>query len=293
MEKIVANINQIISNAQKLESEIIDLQNKSKSIKESELKCSLNEINKRLEPIINNAQKSIEKTIKISNSYIKNVDDCCSKYQKNEEDIQTISVDALNDVIINNPDVTYEYKGNAANKLTGLKTTKIKVPLTDEMLYLIKDGRAEYSKDNLVNKALMWALKTADNESIGYNQVGHWGENGYDCATLIITAYKNAGINLNKDTTFYCPNMKSGFLNTGKFEWIPGNPKVEDLKPGDILLDEDAHTEMYIGNGKNVGAHSNYDGGRGDSSGEEVDVGNYYSHPWDGVLRYKGEEKNE
>lgn len=293
MDKLVVDIDKIISNLKKLSNEVTPLESSANSLKSANISCSIDEVTKALEPYVNQAVKSVNQAVKKTDTYTNKVDECCSEYQKNEEDIQTISVDALNDVIINNPDVTYEYKGNAANKLTGLKTTKIKVPLTDEMLYLIKDGRAEYSKDNLVNKALMWALKTADNESIGYNQVGHWGENGYDCATLIITAYKNAGINLNKNTTFYCPNMKSGFLNTGKFEWIPGNPKVEDLKPGDILLDEDAHTEMYIGNGKNVGAHSNYDGGRGDSSGEEVDVGNYYSHPWDGVLRYKGEEKNE
>ena len=72
------------------------------------------------------------------------------------------------------------------------------------------------------------------------------------------------------------------------FEWIPGDPDVNDLQPGDIVLDEDAHTEMYIGDGKLIGAHDNYNGGTGDPSGQEIDIGDYYSHPWDGVLRYTG-----
>ena len=40
---------------------------------------------------------------------------------------------------------------------------------------------------------------------------------------------------------------------------------MEDLLPGDVLLTERQHTEMYIGNGKNVGDHYNYDGKHGDS----------------------------
>jgi hypothetical protein len=45
---------------------------------------------------------------------------------------------------------------------------------------------------------------------------------------------------------------------------------------------------MYIGDGMNVGAHGNKDGRDGDSSGKEINISNYRSFPWDGVLRYVG-----
>ena len=49
---------------------------------------------------------------------------------------------------------------------------------------------------------------------------------------------------------------------------------------------------MYIGNGKNVGAHGNLDGVDGDSSGKELCVSDYPRRSWDGVLRYTGQINN-
>ena len=93
-------------------------------------------------------------------------------------------------------------------------------------------------------------------------------------------------------------DMIDAFLSTGQFEWIPGCPDGGNLtagdgsplQPGDVLLTPGSHTEMYIGNGRNVGAHSNYDGAHGDSSGSEINVQDYSQgrQNWDGVLRYKG-----
>ena len=51
---------------------------------------------------------------------------------------------------------------------------------------------------------------------------------------------------------------------------------VDSLEPGDILW-RSGHTEVYIGDGKNVGAHIAETGGvngkPGDQTGHEVDVG--------------------
>lgn len=138
-----------------------------------------------------------------------------------------------------------------------------------------------------VQGAIDWALNTAADDSVGYSQNTRWGNPNYDCSSFVITAYQSAGIPVKDNGATYTGNMKNAFVKSG-FEWIPGNPNVSDLQPGDVLLDEGSHTEMYIGNGQNVGAHSNKDGVDGDSSGKEVCVGNYYDHPWDGVLRYTG-----
>lgn len=134
--------------------------------------------------------------------------------------------------------------------------------------------------------AMAWAQQIADDNDYGYSQASRWGETKqFDCSSFVISAYKNAGIDVGGAT--YTGNMREELTKHG-FEWIPGDPDVNDLQPGDIVLDEDSHTEMYIGNGKLIGAHDNYNGSTGDPSGEEIDVGNYYSHPWDGVLRYTG-----
>ena len=81
--------------------------------------------------------------------------------------------------------------------------------------------------------------------------------------------------------------MRSAFTKVG-FEWIPGTPDVNKLQPGDVVLNEGPHTEMYIGNGKLIGAHGNSDGRDGDSSGNEISITNYSNKNWDGVLRYVG-----
>lgn len=134
--------------------------------------------------------------------------------------------------------------------------------------------------------AINWALSIADDDSHSYSQNTRWGNPNYDCALFVISVYEAAGVAVEKAGATYTWNMRGAFESCG-FEWIPGDPDVNSLQPGDILLDESDHTEMYIGNGKNVGAHRNYDGVNGDSSGREVCVNDYYSHPWDGVLRQK------
>ena len=121
--------------------------------------------------------------------------------------------------------------------------------------------------------AINWALSIADDDSYGYSQNTRWGNPNYDCSSFVISAYEAAGVPVEKAGATYTGNMRSAFESCG-FEWIPGDPDVNSLQPGDILLDESDHTEMYIGNGKNVGAHRNC-------------VNDYYSHPWDGVLRQK------
>ena len=81
--------------------------------------------------------------------------------------------------------------------------------------------------------------------------------------------------------------MKRSFTQCG-FTWYPGTPRAEDLLPGDVLLDESSHTEMYIGDGKMIGAHGDRDNRDGDSTGKEINVVPFYSSGWDGYLRYEG-----
>ena len=182
--------------------------------------------------------------------------------------------------------------GAAAIDLTGYKkltaisnsNKAVNSKVNSKGIENVKDYHPTSGK--VTEDAMDWAKKIAADDAYGYSQASRWGETKqYDCSSFVISAYKEAGIDTGGAT--YTGNMRSEMTKHG-FEWIPGNPDVNSLQPGDIVLDEDAHTEMYVGNGKLVGAHDNFNGSTGDPSGREISVKDYYSHPWDGVLRYTG-----
>lgn len=141
----------------------------------------------------------------------------------------------------------------------------------------------------VVEKAISWAVSIANDNSHGYSQSSRWGPD-YDCSSFVISAFKNAGVNVG--TATYTGNMRSQFTQHG-FQWIPWSQigGVSNLQRGDILLNEKTHTEIYLGGNQNVGAHSSRGYPQtGDQTGTEVSVSGYYYHPWDGVLRYAGSD---
>jgi|GEM_PF-6692910 len=182
--------------------------------------------------------------------------------------------------------------GAAAIDLTGYKKLTAISKSNNAVNNKVNSKGIENVKDyhptsgKVTEDAIDWAKQIAADDDYGYSQASRWGETKqFDCSSFVISAYKNAGIDVGGAT--YTGNMREELTKHG-FEWIPGNPDVNDLQPGDIVLDEDSHTEMYIGNGKLVGAHDNYNGGTGDPSGNEINVKDYSSRHWDGVLRYTG-----
>ncbi|MBQ9023375.1 MAG: SH3 domain-containing protein [Eubacterium sp.] len=131
------------------------------------------------------------------------------------------------------------------------------------------------------------ALAIANDNSHGYSMVNRWGPD-YDCSSFVITCLKQAGFETGGAT--YSGNMVSNLTQHG-FSYIPSS-KIDlnsssSLQAGDILM-ASGHTEIYIGNGKRVGAHRNYDGKTGDSGGNEINVLNYTRGSWYGILRYTG-----
>jgi len=142
-------------------------------------------------------------------------------------------------------------------------------------------------------KAVQFMLDTARNDEHGYDQGSRWGNPDYDCSSLVITAYKKAGVPL---TCTYTGNMRSDMLRNGFA--IPVNVDLRtgaNLQPGDVLLNEANHTAMYIGNGQIVHATGNEWGGAtggqpGDQTGKEICIAPYFNFPWDFCLRYVREE---
>ena len=158
--------------------------------------------------------------------------------------------------------------------------------------------------NGMVENAINWAIGIANDNNYGYSQVNRYGNPDYDCSSLVSTAFHNAGFNVACELNTY--TMKDAFVNAG-FTWIPASQisgfpgSCANLQRGDILL-ATSHTELYIGNGKNVGAHMDYNGIPGGIGGgstwssgynayrygaDEIDVCNYWNDNWLGVLRYE------
>ena len=142
-------------------------------------------------------------------------------------------------------------------------------------------------------KAVEFMTAIARDDSHGYDQGSRWGPD-YDCSSLVITAYKKAGVPL---TCIYTGNMFGDMISHG-FENVTGKVNLTTgagLQPGDVLLNVAKHTAMYIGNGQICHAASNEFGGAtggrtGDQTGGEICIRSYYNCPWDYVLRYKEAE---
>ena len=143
---------------------------------------------------------------------------------------------------------------------------------------------------------MQWAIGIANDNSHGYDQGSRWGPD-YDCSSLLITAYQQAGIKVKDAGATYTGNMYSAFLACG-FEDVTGFVNLSNgsgIKRGDILLNTASHTAMSIGNGQVVQASQNELGGAtggqtGDQTGREIWCTNYYNFPWNYVLRLSHSE---
>ena len=148
-----------------------------------------------------------------------------------------------------------------------------------------------------IERAVQWAIDTADDDSHGYSQANRWGNPDYDCASFVISAFRSVGFELKN--AVHCGNMKQPFIDEG-FVWIPSSQidlsTSKYLKRGDILLNTRSHTEIYIGDNMQVGAHEgtydDYDlNDPGDSTGREICPVKYNNWSnWEGILRYNAED---
>ena len=136
----------------------------------------------------------------------------------------------------------------------------------------------------------------AADDSHGYDQANRWGPD-YDCSSAVIAAWELAGVPVKTNGASYTGNMRGVFLRCG-FEDVTGSVDLAigtGLQRGDVLLNIRHHTAMYCGNGQEVEASINENGGvtcgmTGDQTGREFLVRPYRNYPWDCVLRYTGAE---
>ena len=147
----------------------------------------------------------------------------------------------------------------------------------------------------IIDKAVDWAQKIADNNSHGYDQNQRWGPD-YDCSSFVIEAYEQAGVPVKTKGATYTGNMRQVFLQCG-FTDVTGECNLatgSGMKKGDILLNTIHHTVIVkdTNTRRVISASSNEKGtatgGKtGDQTGKEIFERAYYNYPWDYVLRYK------
>lgn len=144
-------------------------------------------------------------------------------------------------------------------------------------------------------KALQWMLDIAADNSHGYSQQNRWGPD-YDCSSMVIQAFENAGVPVKSAGATYTGNMRPVFLKNG-FTDVTSRVNLSNcsgMQAGDVLLNQVHHTAMYAGGGRIVHARGqSYGSSATGDQGQEIAVTGYYNYPWDCVLRYAGTDAGD
>ena len=146
----------------------------------------------------------------------------------------------------------------------------------------------------VIEKAVAWAIDTANDNSHGYSQADRWGPD-YDCSSFVISAYEQAGLSLREAGASYTGNMRGAFLRGGFVDVTTqvGLTSGYGIQPGDVLLNYSAHTCIAVGGGKVANCRTSEGHPQaGDQSGNEIRIQSYWNFPWNCVLRYKGNNQS-
>lgn len=137
------------------------------------------------------------------------------------------------------------------------------------------------------------ALAYAADDRHGYElrSGNHWPGSydiGTDCAGLArLYAAAVEGVALDSYPDFGTWSEVATLTKRG-WDDIPFSRSA--MRRGDILVralgDSTGHTVVYLGGSRIVGAESNWDGVRGDSSGAEVTERSYYDYSYNHILRW-------
>lgn len=177
-----------------------------------------------------------------------------------------------------------------ADQSTSVEVARAK--LGQELYIQYSDSYGNPEEVAIIEDAVSWCEAIANDDTHGYSQEERWGPD-YDCASLLISGWEQAGVPVKENGAGYTKNFYEGFIKSG-FNDVTSQVNFETgegFLRGDILLNPDWHVEMMVSSTHRVGAHSNYDGVTGDSSGNEINIkpyANYSTYGWTYCLRYGG-----
>lgn len=110
----------------------------------------------------------------------------------------------------------------------------------------------------IIDKAVKWLVDTANDNTKLYSRARRTGPKYYDCSSFAYAGYAHAGLKKGStqwptSTTWYKYAQANGFHNVyGQVNVSTG----KGLKKGDVLVRRGAHVTVYIGDGKEVAAHT-------------------------------------
>lgn len=144
-----------------------------------------------------------------------------------------------------------------------------------------------------IEKAVKWAIDTANDNTHGYDQVRR-NSPDFDCSSFVATALNYGGFNVPKSA--YTGNLLKYLLNVG-FKQVSLSAKRER---GDIFLTPYKHVVLCIDSEHIVHASINEKGttkgGKtGDQTGKEICTRKFYTpkYGWKYHLRYAGSARQE
>ena len=146
----------------------------------------------------------------------------------------------------------------------------------------------------IIDSAVDFGIQIANDNRHGYDQINRWGPE-FDCSSLTITCYQQAGVRFKEAGATYTENIvgaaeKCGFENVIK---TVGLSSGKGIKKGDICLNRKNHVVLAAtdGGSRLINASSNefgrITGGKpGDQTGREIYVrSSWYNYPWDYIYR--------
>lgn len=138
-----------------------------------------------------------------------------------------------------------------------------------------------------------WTVKIAYDNKHGYSQSKRDSLIDFDCSSLVYYALKNNGFTSGQlGSRPFTTRTEREILKKNGFTEIVVNEDCSNLQKGDILW-RDGHTEIYVGEGMSVGAHSASnnqpdDNQAGDQNGKEIAVVNIIKGGyWTYAYRYE------
>ena len=221
--KLVADVDSISSNLNALSTEIESFSSAVSSYDGASINCSLEEVSGVLDSFKNAIGDELNKLNTSSHEYNTLVEECCNEYKANEEKTQSISIDSIDEIVKNNSDITFDYQGEAATKLTKIPSTEFASSgrVTD-IMQKIADVASNNSGGGYDNMCEAWA------ELQWQNATGMARE----CQPSTYDAYKAWGVSTSKD------NIPVGAMVYGS-----GSPTVDSVN------NPYGHVGIYVGDG--------------------------------------------
>lgn len=242
---------------------------------------------------INKAHQDIEGKTNI----VANIADDINVEQSADTDLTYKSSDE--DVLV------VDEEGNVEALAAGEATVAVEAEGTDSYEAAEKEVTVEITETETqaqIRGALEWAREKAADDSYTYGRgqcpVCHEGSKVYDCVAFMTAAYWHGGqVDMMERWCWnhnYISKVRQAFIDSSVWQGV-GNPKEEDLEPGDVLFYYRAgrgrngsgwfHVEIYNGDGQVVGAHT-----FGGKSCISVEPFNNYFRSYSDVYRYVGNE---